>query len=117
MELTILQNKVFEQIKAFLNSDASVFILRGYAGTGKTTMVKVIADYIKQSRQLAMMAPTGRAARVLATKTGHKAVTIHKAIYAKAHIEPKKSRILRSQSISLYFLSTNLKTEAILLLL
>lgn len=90
MELTILQNKVFEQIKAFLNSDASVFILRGYAGTGKTTMVKVIADYIKQSRQLAMMAPTGRAARVLATKTGHKAVTIHKAIYAKAHIEPKK---------------------------
>lgn len=90
MELTILQNKVFEQIKAFLNSDASVFVLRGYAGTGKTTMVKVIADYIKQSRQLAMMAPTGRAARVLATKTGHKAVTIHKAIYAKAHIEPKK---------------------------
>lgn len=90
MELTILQNKVFEQIKAFLNSDASVFILRGYAGTGKTTMVKVIADYIKQSRQLAMMAPTGRAARVLAMKTGHKAVTIHKAIYAKAHIEPKK---------------------------
>lgn len=90
MELTILQNKVFEQIKAFFNSDASVFILRGYAGTGKTTMVKVIADYIKQSRQLAMMAPTGRAARVLAMKTGHKAVTIHKAIYAKAHIEPKK---------------------------
>lgn len=90
MELTILQNKVFEQIKAFLNSDASVFVLRGYAGTGKTTMVKVIADYIKQSRQLAMMAPTGRAARVLATKTGQIAVTIHKAIYAKAHIEPKK---------------------------
>ena len=90
MELTTQQNIVFEQIKAFLNSDASVFILRGYAGTGKTTMVKVIADYIKQSRQLAMMAPTGRAARVLAMKTGHKAVTIHKAIYAKAHVEPKK---------------------------
>ena len=61
MELTTQQNIVFEQIKAFLNSDASVFILRGYAGTGKTTMVKVIADYIEQSRQLIMMAPTGRA--------------------------------------------------------
>lgn len=90
MELTTQQNIVFEQIKAFLNSDASVFILRGYAGTGKTTMVKVIADYIEQSRQLIMMAPTGRAARVLAMKTGHAAATIHKAIYTKAHVEPKK---------------------------
>lgn len=103
MELTILQNKVFEQIKAFLNSDASVFILRGYAGTGKTTMVKVIADYIKQSRQLAMMAPTGRAARVLATKTGHKAVTIHKAIYAKAHIEPKKVKDIAESEYKFVF--------------
>lgn len=103
MELTILQNKVFEQIKAFLNSDASVFILRGYAGTGKTTMVKVIADYIKQSRQLAMMAPTGRAARVLATKTGHKAVTIHKAIYAKAHIEPKKVKDIAESGYKFVF--------------
>lgn len=103
MKLTILQNKVFEQIKAFLNSDASVFILRGYAGTGKTTMVKVIADYIKQSRQLAMMAPTGRAARVLATKTGHKAVTIHKAIYAKAHIEPKKVKDIAESEYKFVF--------------
>lgn len=103
MELTILQNKVFEQIKAFLNSDASVFILRGYAGTGKTTMVKVIADYIKQSRQLVMMAPTGRAARVLATKTGHKAVTIHKAIYAKAHIEPKKVKDIAESEYKFVF--------------
>ena len=61
MELTTQQNIVFEQIKAFLNSDASVFILRGYAGTGKTTMVRVIADYIEQSRHLVMVAPTGRA--------------------------------------------------------
>lgn len=90
-------------IKAFLNSDASVFILRGYAGTGKTTMVKVIADYIKQSRQLAMMAPTGRAARVLATKTGHKAVTIHKAIYAKAHIEPKKVKDIAESEYKFVF--------------
>ena len=36
MELTTQQNKVFEQIKSFMESDASVFILRGYAGTGKT---------------------------------------------------------------------------------
>lgn len=90
MELTTQQNKAFEKIKAFLNSDASVFILRGYAGTGKTTKVKMVADYINQSRQLVMMAPTGRAARVLATKTGYEAVTIHKAIYEKAIVVSKK---------------------------
>lgn len=66
-------------------------------------MVKVIADYIKQSRQLAMMAPTGRAARVLATKTGHKAVTIHKAIYAKAHIEPKKVKDIAESEYKFVF--------------
>lgn len=103
MELTIQQHKVFEQIKAFLNSDASVFILRGYAGTGKTTMVKVIADYIEQSRHLVMMAPTGRAARVLAMKTGHIATTIHKAIYVKAHVEPKKVKDVAESEFKFVF--------------
>lgn len=103
MELTTQQNIVFEQIKVFLNSDASVFILRGYAGTGKTTMVKVIADYIEKNRKLIMMAPTGRAARVLATKTGHKAVTIHKAIYAKAHVEPKKVKDVAESEFKFVF--------------
>lgn len=107
MELTNQQNKVFEQIKAFLNSDASVFILRGYAGTGKTTMVKVIADYIEQTRQLAMMAPTGRAARVLAMKTGHTATTIHKAIYSKAHVEPKKVKNIAESEFKFVFSINN----------
>lgn len=103
MELTTQQNKVFEQIKAFLDSDASVFILRGYAGTGKTTMVKVVADYITQSRQLAMMAPTGRAARILAMKTGHTATTIHKAIYAKAHVDSKKVKDIAESEFKYVF--------------
>lgn len=107
MELTNQQSKVFEQIKAFLNSDASVFILRGYAGTGKTTMVKVIADYIEQTRQLAMMAPTGRAARVLAMKTGHTATTIHKAIYSKAHVEPKKVKNIAESEFKFVFSINN----------
>lgn len=103
MELTTQQNKVFEQIKAFLDSDASVFILRGYAGTGKTTMVKVIADYVEQNRQLVMMAPTGRAARVLHMKTLHKVTTIHKAIYAKAHFEYKKAKNVAESEFKLVF--------------
>ena len=64
MELTRQQQTVFDRIKEFMDSDASVFILRGYAGTGKTTMVRVIAEYLAQSRDVLLMAPTGRAARV-----------------------------------------------------
>ena len=80
MILTKQQQQVLDSIKEFMNGDASVFILRGYAGTGKTTMVKVIAEYLIQNRDVYLMAPTGRAARVLAAKTGRLAVTIHKAI-------------------------------------
>lgn len=103
MELTIQQNKVFEQIKAFMESDATVFILRGYAGTGKTTMVKVVVDYIAQSRLVALMAPTGRAARVLKQKTGHDAMTIHKAIYEKACIVSKKVADVADSEFKLVF--------------
>ena len=65
MTLTNQQQQVFNAIKDFMDGDASVFILKGYAGTGKTTMVKVIAEYLAQSREVYLMAPTGRAARVL----------------------------------------------------
>lgn len=103
MELTPQQDKVFEQIKAFLDSDASVFILRGYAGTGKTTMVKVVADYIAQNRHVALMAPTGRAARVLTAKTGRKAVTIHKAIYEKACVVSKSVKDIAESEYKFVF--------------
>ena len=103
MELKKQQKEVFEQIKAFMNSDASVFILRGYAGTGKTTMVKVVADYIAQSREAILMAPTGRAARVLSNKTGYEAKTIHKAIYSKACVVSKKVKDLAESEFKFVF--------------
>lgn len=103
MELTLQQQKVFEEIKAFMESDASVFILRGYAGTGKTTMIKVIADFIAQSHQVSLMAPTGRAARVLAKKTGHDAVTIHKAIYEKACVVAKNVKDIAESEFKFVF--------------
>lgn len=103
MELTKQQKKVLEQIQAFMESDASVFILRGYAGTGKTTMVKAIADYISQSRDLYLMAPTGRAARVLSHKTGYKATTIHKAIYSKDCIVSRNVKDLAKSEFKFVF--------------
>ena len=103
MDLTRQQQQVFDSIKEFMNSDASVFILRGYAGTGKTTMVKVIADYLAQDRLVALMAPTGRAARVLAAKTGLEAHTIHKTIYEKACIVSKNVKDIAESEFKFVF--------------
>ena len=103
MELTKQQDKVFRKIKAFMDSDASVFILRGYAGTGKTTMVKIVADYLTQYRDVRLMAPTGRAARVLAKKTGHSAFTIHKAIYGKVSVKSKKKEDIADSEFQFVF--------------
>lgn len=88
--LTPSQHSVFKQIKTFIQSDMNVFILRGYAGTGKTTMIQTVVEEISKYTSVVLMAPTGRAARVLASKTNHKASTIHRAIYGKAAIQVKK---------------------------
>ena len=88
--LTPSQQKVFNHIKTFIQSDANVFILRGYAGTGKTTMIQTVVEEISKYTSVVMMAPTGRAARVLASKTNSVACTIHRAIYGKAAIQVKK---------------------------
>lgn len=103
MELTQQQQQVLDSIKEFLESDASVFILCGYAGTGKTTMVKQIADYISQSQSVALMAPTGRAARVLSKKTGYEATTIHKAIYGSAGFKTKKVKDVADSEFKIIF--------------
>ena len=103
MDLTHQQQQVLESIKQFMDSDASVFILKGYAGTGKTTMVKHIADYVAQVRSVALMAPTGRAARVLGKKTGYNANTIHKAIYDFEKIETKKVEDIAESEFKLQF--------------
>ena len=111
MELTLQQKRVFEQIKGFMDSDASVFILRGYAGTGKTTMVKVIANFLAQSRDVKLMAPTGRAARVLSEKTEREAVTIHKAIYEKACIVSKNVKDIAESEFKFVFPVHNNENE------
>ena len=58
------------------------FLLRGYAGTGKTSLVGALVrtlDFLKQ--KVVLLAPTGRAAKVFSAYAGHPAFTIHKKIY------------------------------------
>lgn len=92
MVLTKQQQGVLDSIKEFLNSDVSVFILKGYAGTGKTTMIShIIEEVAKLEMTPLLMAPTGRAARVLEAKTKHGASTIHRRIYELDTIETQEN--------------------------
>ena len=66
-------------------------------------MVKVIADYLSQNQYVYLMAPTGRAARVLAAKTDREAVTIHKAIYEKACVVSKNVKDVAESEFKFLF--------------
>jgi hypothetical protein len=91
MTLTDQQQQVLDAIKTFLDSKVSVFILKGYAGTGKTTMIRVIIEEVrKREKKPLLMAPTGRAARVLESKNSWEANTIHRCIYELDTIETKE---------------------------
>lgn len=88
INLTNDQNDALVMIQDFLTSDENVFILQGYAGSGKTTLLKGIVDYLQAIEQkYQLMAPTGRAAKVINQKTGFEATTIHKGIYSFDELE------------------------------
>jgi hypothetical protein len=80
--LTAGQIEVVQQTVAFLRSSSPVLVLQGYAGTGKTHLIGLFAaELALRRRQCVLMAPTGRAARVLSAKTGFPATTVHSAMY------------------------------------
>jgi tRNA A37 threonylcarbamoyladenosine biosynthesis protein TsaE len=89
--LTNAQQQALEKLNTFFTGSDKVFLLKGYAGTGKTTLLKGVANYLQaEKRNCSLMAPTGRAAMVLRNKTGVEATTIHKAIYNFSKIEEKQ---------------------------
>ncbi|CAN5184317.1 AAA family ATPase [soil metagenome] len=69
--------------KFLLHEDSNrIFVLRGYAGTGKTSLVSALVRALpKMKRKSVLLAPTGRAAKVLSVYSGKTAWTIHKKIY------------------------------------
>lgn len=81
--LTKDQRNALAKLSSFLDSDERVFILQGYAGSGKTTLLKGVVEYLNTlQKRYQLMAPTGRAAKVINQKTGFEATTIHKGIYS-----------------------------------
>lgn len=83
INLTNDQRNALERLNAFLESDERVFILQGYAGSGKTTILKGIVEHLQSiEKKYQLMAPTGRAAKVINQKTGFESTTVHKGIYS-----------------------------------
>lgn len=83
---TLQQMELFGLLHQFLISsdEDACFILKGYAGTGKTTVLAALVKLLKNYNfQSFLMAPTGRAAKVMSSYSGRKALTIHKKIYRK----------------------------------
>jgi len=86
---TIKQDSFFQKIAVFLTdtNNETIFLLKGYAGTGKTTVISTIVNnLIEINKKYVLLAPTGRAAKVIANYSNKPAFTIHKKIYF-----PKKS--------------------------
>lgn len=85
-EPTGQQLELFGRLHTFLLSDNGdeCFILKGYAGTGKTTVLGALVKALKYyNYKSVLLAPTGRAAKVITNYSGRKAFTIHKRIYRK----------------------------------
>lgn len=83
------QDIFFQKIAIFLTEPANdtIFVLKGYAGTGKTTVISTIVNNLGEiNKKFVLLAPTGRAAKVIANYSNTPAFTIHKKIYF-----PKKS--------------------------
>lgn len=81
---TLMQDLVLQKMAAFLlnKNDNSIFLLKGFAGTGKTTIIATTVLNLWHARLKAvLLAPTGRAAKVITSYSNTTAFTIHKKIY------------------------------------
>jgi exodeoxyribonuclease-5 len=83
-ELTKSQEIAADLLASFFvdKNSHQIFLLKGYAGTGKTTLIaSCVRSLLGQGVKVTLLAPTGRAAKVLSQYSGYPAFTIHKWIY------------------------------------
>lgn len=84
------QSEALDRLLTFMTdrNAQSVFILRGYAGTGKTSLISALIRYLDSVQfPSVLMAPTGRAAKVFSAYSHHPATTIHKKIYRQKVVD------------------------------
>ena len=87
-EPTSCQDRLLRGIGSFLTGDdADIMVVNGYAGTGKTTALSAVIQALSDMKvHCVLLAPTGRAAKVLSLYSGHPAYTIHKHIYRQKSV-------------------------------
>ena len=85
---TACQTRMLKEMAEFCTSDdGDIFVVNGYAGTGKTTAISVVIEALGGLKiPCILMAPTGRAAKVLSSYAGRPASTIHKHIYRQRNM-------------------------------
>lgn len=97
------QTKFIDLFSSFMNKREShkTFLLKGYAGTGKTTLVSALVKTCKELNiPIILLAPTGRAAKVLGNYSSAPASTIHRAIYHKKSMDIASNFVLGFNKIS-----------------
>ena len=90
---TIKQSIVLQQLADYIFdiSSNSLYVLKGFAGTGKTTIIgTIVTNLWKAKKSAVLMAPTGRAAKVIANYSNKEAFTIHKKIYTARYSKSGK---------------------------
>jgi exodeoxyribonuclease-5 len=87
-EPTSCQNSLLRKVADFVSSDDNdILVVNGYAGTGKTTAISSVISVMKEYQtKCVLLAPTGRAAKVLSSYSGQPAFTIHKHIYRQKSV-------------------------------
>jgi len=106
-EPTFEQEIVLKSLATFLLSprNDAVFVLRGYAGTGKTSLVGALVRTLDKLQQKSvLLAPTGRAAKVFSAYAGHPAFTIHKKIYRQQSFSNEMSNFSVNDNLTTHTL-------------
>ena len=84
---TSCQDNLLHKVADFVSGDDDILVVNGYAGTGKTTAISSVIATMKEFKtKCVLLAPTGRAAKVLSTYAGQPAFTIHKHIYRQKSV-------------------------------
>ena len=89
IEPTPCQDSLFRALAAFFTGDdGDIFVINGYAGTGKTTALSAVINALwRVGIRSVLLAPTGRAAKVLSATSGRPAFTVHKHIYRQKSVD------------------------------
>jgi len=114
-ELTSGQTELVNHLSDFLtNRQQGVFLLKGYAGTGKTFITKGLTEFFRATRRnYTLAAPTGKASRVIAEKTGSDAYTIHKTIYSFKDIEEYKQQELGGSETYKFYTKLSVNEDSV----